>query len=87
MPLAESGFRSGVELRDRDFALDNGMFIFVNDFHFAPLRQRGGAGTAVIRHFLKKGLDVEFVIAKCNEKAWGWCGSSNTPRNTLPKIP
>src|SRR5882757_7190295 len=51
-PSAMFGFVD-VELGNEDFALDNGMFIFVSDLHFAPSRQRGGAGTAVIRHLLK----------------------------------
>lgn len=38
---------------------------------FAPAMQRSGAGTAVLRHLLKKGLNLEFVVAKVNTKVDG----------------
>jgi hypothetical protein len=60
-----------IELREADFSPDNRMFTYVHELHIAPSRQRTGAGGAVLRHLLKKGLDIEFVIAKCNEKAYG----------------
>lgn len=61
----EAEFR-GVNL-DRDDQID----IYIHDLHFAPSMQRLGAGLEIIRYLLRKGADVEFVVANCNEKVEG----------------
>jgi hypothetical protein len=60
-----------LRLQDEDFALDRRVYIFVDDLHITPPRQHCGAGRAVLNHLLKKGLDLEFVIAQCNPNVWG----------------
>ena len=57
------------ELCGTDLCDSKRVQVFVNDLHLAKSRQRSGVGQSIIRHFLDKGLDVEFVIANCNSKA------------------
>jgi hypothetical protein len=59
------------EHNNLDMSNEKASYIFVHDMHFAPSMQRSGAGAAVIRHLLNKGLDLEFVVAKANTKANG----------------
>jgi len=59
------------EIQNTDLILDRRMHIFVHDLHLDPKRQRGGIGARVLNHLLNKGVDLEFVIARANEKVWG----------------
>ena len=56
------------ELKDADLSSSKKPYIFLNDLHIAPDCQRAGIGQEVLRHFLGKELDIEFVIANCNAK-------------------
>jgi len=60
-----------IELKNSDFSLDNRFYVYIHELHIDLLRQHAGIGRAVLQHLLKKGLDLEFVIAKCNEKVQG----------------
>jgi len=62
-----------VELRNTRLTDREQIEIYVWHLQFAPSVQRSGYATKVLEMLLEKGVDLEFVIANCNEAARALC--------------